>query len=81
LSNEASNSYVYNSNPAYGFAMGGGYDLCLSDNCHINTLSYSALSYSYGKNQGGNNTSLAGSRNFVVDEIEVFEVIYKEWTA
>jgi len=58
--------------------MGGGHDLHLYDNCHINTSSYSALSHSYGKNQGGNNTSLAGSPNFVVDEIEVFEVIYKE---
>jgi len=42
------------------------------------TIATLTLCYSYGKNQGGNNTSLAGSRNFVVDEIEVFEVIYKE---
>ena len=59
--------------------MGNGHDLYLSDNCNANNSSYSNLSNTYGKNQGGNTTSLAGSYNFVVDEIEVFEVIYKEW--
>jgi len=81
LSNEISNSHAYYSNSNYGFTMGDGHDLYIYDNCHINNSSYSNLSHSYGKNQGGNNTSLAGSRNFVVDDIEVFEVIYKEWTA
>ena len=52
--------------------MGGGHDLYLSDNCNANNSSYSNLSHSYGNNQGGNTTSLAGSYNFVVDEIEVF---------
>jgi len=61
--------------------MGGGSDIYLSDNCNINNSSYSSLSTSYGKSQDGNNTTLAGSRNFVVEEIEVFEVAYKEWTA
>ena len=58
--------------------MGGGHDLYLSDNCNTNNSSTANLPYSYGKNQGGNFISLAGSYNFVVDEIEVFEVIYKE---
>jgi len=53
-----------------GFTMGGGHDLCLSDNCNINNSSYSNLPNSYGKSQGGNNTSLAGSQKFVIDEIE-----------
>ena len=81
MSNETSNSNAYYSNTNYGFTMGGGHDLYLSDNCQSNISSGSALSSSYGKNQGGNNTSLAGSRNFIVEEIEVFEIIYKEWTA
>ena len=81
MSNESSNSNAYYSGTNYGFTMGGGHDLYLSDNCHINNSSYSNLSHSYGKNQGGNKTSLAGSKNFVVDDIEVFEVIYKEWGA
>ena len=81
MSNETSNSNAYFSNASYGFTMGGGHDLCLVDNCHINNSSYSGLSSTYGKNQGGDNTSLAGSYNFLVDDIEVFELIYKEWTA
>ena len=79
MSNETSNSQAYYSNANYGFTMGGGHDLYLYDNCHINNSSCSNLSSTYGKNQGGFYTSLAGSENFVVDEIEVFEVIYKEW--
>ena len=80
MSNETNNSRAYYSNNSYGFTMGGGHDLYLSDNCQSNNSSYSSLSSYYGRNQSGNNTSLAGSRNFVVDEIEVFEVLYKEWT-
>jgi len=80
LSNETNNNGAYYSQNNYGFTMGGGYDLHLSDNCNGNNSSYSNLSHSYGKNQDSNNTSLAGSRNFVVDEIEVFKVIYKKWT-
>lgn len=52
--------------------MGGGRDLYLTDNCNSNCSSTSNLSSTYGKNQGGNNTSLAGSQSFLVSEIEVF---------
>jgi len=58
--------------------MGGGHDLYLSDNCNDNNSSTANLPYSYGKYQGGNITSLSGSYNYVVEEIEVFEVIYTE---
>jgi len=72
LSNETNNIKAYYSANNYGFTMGGGHDLYLSDNCNANNSSYSNLPHSYGNNQGGNTTSLAGSYNFVVDEIEVF---------
>ena len=58
--------------------MGGGHDLYLANNCDSNTSSSSGLSATYGKNQGGNNQSLAGSSSFKVIEIEVFEIIYME---
>lgn len=81
MSNETSNNYAYYSCKTKGLMMGCGFDLCIFDNCNIVDSSHSGLSASYGKKQGGNNTSLAGSYNFLVDDIEVFELIYKEWTA
>jgi len=44
--------------------MGIGHDLTLSNDCNINNKSFSALSRSYGKAQGGTNESLAGSMYF-----------------
>jgi len=61
--------------------MEGGHDLYLSDNYNANNSSTANFSYYYGKNQGGNTISLTGSYNFMVEEFEVFEVIYKELTA
>ena len=57
--------------------MGGGHDLYLYNNCDSNGSSNSNIPFTYGKNQGGNNQSLAGNSSFKVIECEVFQVIYK----
>ena len=62
----------------YGPTFGGGRDLRISDNCHVNTYSYSDLGhtyklptgYVYGTDQA--KCLLAGAYNFKVDEYEVF---------
>ena len=68
-------SYCY---PTYGPTFGGGHDLYISDNCHVNTNSYSQLGYTYklptGYVAGTNQVQrlLAGTFTFKVDEYEVF---------
>ena len=68
-------TYCY---PSYGPTFGGGFDLLIYDNCHMNTNSYSNLGYTYKLPTGYvYNTDqakrlLAGTRNFKVDEYEVF---------
>ena len=60
---------------------GNGCDLYISDDCNINTDSYSNLGYSYESPNGyacGSNEAqyyLAGFSNFAVDEIEAFKLI------
>ena len=63
--------------PTYGPIFGGGNDLYISDNCHVNTDSKSNLGhtyklpagYAYGTDQA--KRLLAGTQ-FKVDEYEVF---------
>jgi hypothetical protein len=60
---------------------GGGCDLYISNDCNINTDSYSYLGYSYEAPNGyawysnEANNYLAGSHEFSVLEMEVFKLI------
>ena len=62
----------------YGPTFGGGNDLRISDNCHVNTNSYSKLGYTYKLPTGyvydtdQAKRLLAGTYYFKVDEYEVF---------
>ena len=64
----------------YGPTFGGGHDLRISDNCHLNTNSYSNLGhtyklptgYVYGTDQARRLLAGTYSYNFKVDEYEVF---------
>ena len=64
--------------PTYGPTFGEGRDLYISDNCHVNTSSYSNLGHTYKLPTGYvYNTDqakrlLAGTYKFKVDEYEVF---------
>lgn len=70
-------SAIYNSN-SYGPTFGGGHDIRITDNSNINSNSLSNLGYSYdslytyGTNEA--RSFLAGSYNFQVREIEVFQI-------
>jgi len=55
----------------YGPTFGGGHDFMLSDNCNVNTTSYSNFNHSYDS-KGKTNINLTGAYNFQVDEVEVF---------
>ena len=71
-------NHAIHSSPTWGPTFGGGHDLHISDNCHVNTISYSNLGntyklptgYVHGTDQA--RSLLAGTRNFKVDEYEVF---------
>ena len=71
------NNAIYCS-PTYGPTFGGGHNLYISDNCHVNTKSYSNLGYYYKAPTGyiyGTDQArslLAGTIKFKVDEYEVF---------
>ena len=64
--------------PTYGPTFGAGHDLHISDNCHVNTNSYSNLGHYYKLPTGyvaGTDQAqrlLAGTYYFKVDEYEVF---------
>ena len=66
------------SRPTQGPTFGRGYDLYISDNCHVNTISYSNLGYTYKLPTGYVYSTyqaqhlLAGKYHFQVDEYEVF---------
>ena len=68
---------IYNDN---GITFGNGHDIFISDNSNSNTNSYSNLGSTYkldGYVDGSNdaNRFLAGSYNFRVKEIEVFQQV------
>jgi hypothetical protein len=63
---------------AKGPTFGGGHDIRISDNANITRSNYSRLGHTYkhpqydiGKNEA--ETFLAGSYQFQLDEIEVYE--------
>ena len=59
----------------YGPTFGGGHDLYISDNCHVNTGSHTNLGITYKLPTGYTGQAgslLAGTYNFKVDEYEVF---------
>jgi hypothetical protein len=60
----------------YGPYFGSGADICVSDKCNVNADIYSSFGYTYKNDSGVEGEKLfAGSRNFEVKEIEVFEII------
>ena len=71
---------IYN-NPGYGPTYGGGHDVYISNDCNINTSSYSNFGYCYksidSAPYGGlpAQSYMAGSYNFKVAEYEVYEII------
>lgn len=76
--NKENEKYAMYCYPYYGPVFGGGFDLLISDNSNKNTESYSNLChsfkhpvYQYGSTEAKN--FLAGSYNFQVNEIEVYQ--------
>jgi hypothetical protein len=69
---------------SYGPSFGGGHDLMLCDNCNTTNSSYSNLGYTYKCPAGITYSTteaqnyLAGSYNFLVDEVEVFKIVVSE---
>ena len=73
LTGKSNNEAVF-CNPSYGPCF-GDYDLDIRDNCNTVKESCSDLGYSYTLPPGQNKRRfLAGSKNFLVAEIEVFAV-------
>jgi hypothetical protein len=67
--------YAICCNSDWGPAFGGPCDIAVSGNCNANTKSYTCLGYTYTNDTGlDNNVVFAGSQNFQVREIEVFEI-------
>ena len=66
---------IYN----YGPRFGGGCDIAIFDNCNTDTGNYCDPNRppysSYELPNGPDNTFMAGSKNFTVKEIEVYQVI------
>jgi hypothetical protein len=61
----------------YGPYFGGGWDIAISDDCNERTTSNSHLGSAYINDTGlEEKTFFAGSHNFQVKEIEVFEITY-----
>jgi hypothetical protein len=59
-----------NYGPSFGYE-----DITVSDNCNTNTSSYTYLGSSYANDTGlDGRIVFTGSRNFKVEEIEVFEI-------
>lgn len=59
----------------YGITFGGGHDLFISNKCNLNSKSYTNSPVSYST---PSNTTLAGTKNFQVLEIEVWKVGERE---
>ena len=60
-------------NSGYGPAFGGGHDLCIANVANTNSNSYSNLNTTYESPPHVTPTTfLAGNKNFVVNEVEVF---------
>jgi hypothetical protein len=79
LHNYASSSAIY-CHASYGPTFGGGHDLMISSNSNTNTNSYSILGHTYRASGVIYNTAqaqhaLAGSKNFKVLEIEVYQLV------
>jgi hypothetical protein len=61
--------------PSCGPTFGGNHDLCICNDCNTQKTSYSNLGGTYTNDTGlAGSAVLTGSRNFLVREIEVFEV-------
>jgi hypothetical protein len=65
---------IYNQS-TYGPLFGSGHDLCIHNQCNAFNSSSTNLGYSYTNDSGiPGNSVLTGAANFVVEEIEVFEI-------
>ena len=76
--NGAGTNSVY-CHPNYGPTFGGGHDLYFAEKCSGNFTSYSSLGNNYSKEGIGNvhfQNVLAGSYNFFVKFLEVYQVRY-----
>jgi len=58
----------------YLCTFGEGYDLCITDNCHLNANSSSVLGYTYSREGGDANRLSNGREKFTVKEIEVYTI-------
>jgi len=63
-------SYAYSN---YLPTFGGGHDLHLCENCNTSNASYANFNYSYDSH-GKSREQLTGAYNFLVKELEVFQV-------
>ncbi|KAL9644560.1 hypothetical protein ABK040_009424 [Willaertia magna] len=74
-----SNQYSIYCDQSYGPAFGGGHDFYICNNCNTSNSSYSNLGHSFsvpGMNYSTDaiKSYLAGSYNFLVEDIEVFAI-------
>jgi hypothetical protein len=61
---------------SYGPVFGDGHTLSVCDQCHTSNGSYSNFGTAYANDTGiAGNQVLAGTQNFTVEEIEVFELV------
>lgn len=69
--------YCYSS---YGPTWGGGHDIYIANNCNTGNSCYSNFGYTFDSKNNAYSTTqaqshLAGSYNFTVEEIEVFQIL------
>jgi hypothetical protein len=66
-------------NASYGPTFGAGHDFYVCDECRNSNNSYSTFGNSYANDTGiGGQQVLTGAYNFTVEEIEVFEVMWRQ---
>ena len=77
-------TYAIYGTSGYHITFGGGHDLYLCDNANTTNSSYSNLGHTYKPPNGITyssteaNNFLAGSYNFMVDEIEIYKLAITE---
>jgi len=80
----ANTTYAVYGGSGYHVTFGGGHDLYLCDNANTTNSSYTNLGHTYkcpnGITYGSTEAQnyLAGTYNFMVDEVEVFKVVVNE---
>jgi len=75
IRNDEYSSYAIYCHASYGPTFGSGLDLMISSDSHVNSNSYSNLGHTYTASGIAYQNLLAGSYQFKVQEIEVYQLI------